>query len=457
LKLEYFIAKRITGGNKEHRGLSKPIVQIATGGIILGMAVMILTIFIVKGFQKEVRERTIAFGAHIQILNAANNSLEPKPVSEKQDFLEELKKDPRIAHIQKFATKNGIIKTKKENEGVIVKGVGQDYNWGFIGGHIVSGQAFDPAAKTEKRQAIISKFLSDRLGLVAGDKMIIHFWSEVEASDTSAIEPDSTLTEPAGTFTKLEHNTRDFIISGVYETGMEEFDRKMVFAQLNVIKDVNRWKKDETGGFEITLNNFSELDESEENPLILYWRLIAERLGIELEEKEYVAEKVYDMTGSELTSQTIKQLNPSIFEWLAMHDTTAWIVLILMVIVSVINMISALIILILEKTNMIGILKAIGLDNSRVKRIFLAQAARLIGKGMFWGNILGIGIALLQYNFHLATLDQATYYISFVPIKFEWWYLLWLNLGTFTICILFMLLPAIIISRTTPIRAIRFN
>ncbi|MBC7861415.1 MAG: ABC transporter permease, partial [Bacteroidia bacterium] len=384
-------------------------------------------------------------------------------IDEDQEFLKELRADDRIANIQQFATKSGIIKTKTENEGILLKGIGPDYQWGFIKDHIVNGKAFDPAIKSEDRQILISKYLSDRLGLLTGDKMFIYFITSVEVKDSveNADTANTSVVEPQDTeqtaHTENRYRVKDFIITGVYETGLEDFDKQIVFTNLDEVKNINGWRKNQTGGFEINLKNMADLDESEDPFMISFFKYIAWNFNIDYEKKEYVADKVYEITGNDFTSQTVKQSNPAIFEWLAMHDTTAIIVLVLMILVSVINMVSALIILIIEKTNMIGIIKAMGMSNKKVKRIFLTQAVLLIGKGMLWGNILGLGIAFLQNQFHFLKLDQSTYYISFVPVNFEWWYLIFLNLGTFGICLLCMLLPVIIVARTTPIKAIRFN
>jgi lipoprotein-releasing system permease protein len=451
MKITWFIARKITSGSSREGQLSKPVVNIAVGGIILGMTVMILTIFIVKGFQTEVKDRTVAFGAHIIVTKSSNNnSSESLPLEEKQEKIEALKQDDRIAGIQQFMTKNGMIKTKTENEGVIIKGVGKNYNWGFIGEHIVSGKVLDSAQQEGEYQSLISKTISDRLGIGTGDKMFVYFLVTDSSARISYQDLDTTVKISDTLYInvmKLEEDDRpeisyevsfrpkvkDFRITGVYETGLEDYDKKMVFTSEEALKKICRWKSNYTGGFEIYLKNFDQLDE----------------VGTDV--------YVYLKSDLNLTSTTIKESNPGIFEWLDMHDTTAWIVLILMVIVSVINMISALIILIIEKVNMIGILKSMGMRNGAVMKIFLIQAGRLITKGMLWGNILGIAIAVVQYKFHLVKLDQSTYYMPFVPIKFEWFYLALLNAGTFSACILFMLLPALIVTKTTPIKAIKFG
>lgn len=456
MNLPYFIAKNISKGTKNSR-LSKPIVQIAIIGIALGMAVMIITIFIVKGFQQEVRDRTVAFGSHIQITKYSNNnSLEPQPLKETQSFLNEIKSDKRIENIEQFATKNGIIKTKSENEGIVLKGIGLNYDWGFIGNHIIEGKVFDTNKQTDTRPILISKILSDRLEIKTGDKIFIYFILQKSIMEVRNLATDSILktftyydedtkdsiiqaskdlltdtdTDTITTI-KYDQSNKDFIVSGIYETGLEEYDKKMVFTQLKFVKKINHWQNNQIGGFEIKLKDYNEIDE--------------------------IGDEIYTLVGQGITSQTIRQANPSIFMWLDMHDTTAWIVLILMVVVSVINMISALIILIIEKTNMIGILKALGMNNNQVKKIFMIQAAKLISKGMLYGNIFGVGIAIIQNYFHILKLNQATYYIPYVPIKFELLYLAVLNIGTFGICMLFMLLPAIIVTKTSPIKAIRFN
>ena len=450
MRLNWFISKRLSESGFRENGFSRPVIRIALGGIILGMIVMILTIFIVKGFQTEVRERAVAFGSHIQIFkNSDNNSAESLPVNSFQPELAKWQKDQRVKHVQSYILKNGIIKTKNENEGVLVKGVGNKMNWGFVGQHIVEGSTFQNDTNTSEFPLLISSVISNRMELKTKDKVILYFLvpdtsltlqfedfdTTLKISDPMAIKARNKELNPQPEMEfaiSFLPRSRAFRVSGIYETGLEDFDKKMVFTSERALQKIYRWPENTTGGFELLLHDFEEVDETAEE---IYFSLSGK---------------------TELTAYTIKEQNPGIFEWLDMHDTTAWIVLILMVIVSVINMTSALIILIIEKVNFIGVLKALGMNNKNLTAIFLFQAAKIIGKGMFIGNCVGLTLAWIQHQFHWIKLDQSVYYMPYIPIKFvpEYWILL--NAGTFLLCMVFMIFPAILVSRTSPVKAIKF-
>ena len=451
MNLPFFISKKINESSPDSNRLSRPVIGIATGGIILGMTAMILTIFIVKGFQKEVRERAVAFNGHIQVVkNGTNNSSETNPIDMNSKSIEALKSIDNISFIQHFVTKNGIIKTKTENEGIILKGVGKKYNWGFIGSHITEGQILNPDEDSSKLNVMISKVTSERLGLKCGDPVFIYFIltdSLIKISNgskDSIVDINSqfmtdfryiqeTLRPDTSLIIKYRSKVKKFSVKGIYETGMEEFDKKIVFTTEEELKKICGWNKNETGAFEIYIQEFNKLDETSD--------IVSEYLKGDFS----------------LSSYSIKETNPGIFEWLDMHDTTAWLIIVLMIVVAVINMVSALIILIIEKIKMIGLLKAMGMQTGKIIRIFLYQASRIILKGILWGNFLGLSLAFFQDKTHFFTLDQSTYYMPFIPINFEWTYLIFLNTGTFLTCMIFMLFPCLIIAKTSPIRAIRFD
>lgn len=416
---ELFIAKRIIFGRNRESRFSRPIVRIAILGIALGIAVMVLTIAIVTGFQAEIRDKVIGFGAHIQIFNYdSNTSFEPNPIDKNQAFIPVLKHEPGIKHIQVYATKNGIIKTRTDNEGVVLKGVGSDYDWSFIRKSLVQGETFLVQDSLPSKNIVISKILADRLGLLLGDKLNIYFLTKKKAEYEGAPE-------------QYEKRVRDFIITGVYETGFEEFDKRTVIVDIAQVRKLNYWTADQVGGFEIQINDFKQIDK--------------------------MGEFVYENIGQGLNSQTIKEANSTIFSWLDLMDWNAIIVIVLMVIVAAINMISALLVLILERTNMIGILKALGAGNVAIRRIFLYNAAYLIGIGLVWGNIIALVICFVQNRFGIITLPQETYYISKVPINLVWWHVVLLNLATMVVCVLMLLLPSFIVTRITPVKAIRFS
>jgi len=416
LNTERFISRRIIFGSGKANQLSSPITKIAVLGITLGLAVMILTVSIVTGFQIEIRNKLIGFGSHILISNYDNNETsEPQPISSEQPFLKEIQSDPDISHIQSFATKSGIVKTRSANEGVLLKGIGGDYDWDFIQKNLISGEVFHAGDTSLSKNIVISKYLADRLDLKLNDKMVIYFLTKKEDSVSIA----------------YEQRVKAFYISGIYSSGFEDIDKKLVLVDLGQIRKLNYWNDQQVGGFEIAIKDYKKLDE--------------------------IGDKVNILIGQGLSAQTIKDTNPTVFSWLDMQDVSAIIVIILMLIVAGINMISALLILILERTNMIGILKALGASNAGIQKIFLYNASYLIGKGLLYGNILGIGIALIQHYFGIFKLDQTTYYVSVIPIHLNLLSILLLNLGTLVSCLLMMILPSFIVSKITPVKAIRFS
>jgi lipoprotein-releasing system permease protein len=416
LNIERFIAKRIILGTGNESRLSRPIVRISILGISLGLAVMILTIAIVTGFQNEIRNKLIGFGSHIQITNYDNNvSDEPQAISRIQPFIKDLKNISDINHIQVYATKSGIIKTKTDNEGVLLKGIGADYDWKFINENLRSGKSFSISDTGLSRGIIISKYLADRLELKLNDKMIIYFLTKKADSASVQYVP----------------RVKTFFISGIYETGFEDIDKRVVLVDIRQIQKLNYWTDDQIGGFEIAVNDYKKI--------------------------ESIGRKVNDLIGQGLIAQTVKETNPAVFSWLDLQDVNAIIVISLMILVAGINMISALLVLILERTNMIGILKALGAKNRSIQKIFLYNAAYLIGKGLLWGNIIGISIALIQQRFGIFKLDQKTYYVSVIPININLFHILLLNIGTLLCCLIMLIIPSFIVSKITPVKAIRFS
>ena len=387
--------------------ISRPIVKIAIISVALGFAVMILALAIVSGFKKEIRDKVIGFGSHIQIGNYdENNSYESKPIDRNQSSILALKQMPGISHIEVFATKAGIIKTNDELQGVVAKGIGSDFDWSYFGKKIIEGSYFVVNDSVKSDAVVISKNISKKLNLHVGDYLVMYF-----------------IQQPP--------RVRKFIIRGIYETGLEEFDDLYVFCDLAHIQKLNDWNKNQVGGFEINISDFNKLDET--------------------------GNDVYASIGSDLNARTIKEIYPQLFDWLKLQDVNGIIIIILMLIVAGINMISALIIIILERINMIGTLKALGAVNFSVRKIFIYVAAFLIGRGLLWGNITGIGLVLLQNYFHLIHLDQQSYYIAYVPVNISVFYFILLNLGTLLFCLVMMVLPTLIITKISPLKALRFS
>jgi lipoprotein-releasing system permease protein len=404
---------------KKSRNISRPIVKIAVGGIALGIAVMILSLSIVTGFQNEIKNKVIGIGSHINIIKLDNNvSLEPQPIAKNQPFLNSLKNNSNIKHTQVFAIKNGIVKTKTENEGIVLKGIDEDYDLQYLKNNLVDGSVFQVNQDTTSNSILISKYLSNKLGLKIGEKVLVYFVTKKKAA-----EDDES--------SEYEQRVRNFTISGIYDTGFEDVDAQLAFVDIKHLQKINYWETNQVGGFEIQLNDFSKVDAE--------------------------TEMINELIGYELNAQNIKQIYPGIFGWLELMDSNAVIIISLMLIVASINMISALLILMLEKTSSIGLLKALGAGNHDVRKIFLNLSFKLITKGLIIGNLIGISLSLIQLKFKLFTLMKETYYLEFVPINFDLIHILLLNIGTLICCMLFMLLPTLVINKISPIKAIRFS
>jgi len=380
----------------------------------MGLAVMILAVSILTGFKQQIRDKIVGFGSNIQILNFDSNlSLETIPISDTLSFVPEIKQIPGIKHIQVFATKAGIIKTGDAIQGVVLKGVGSDFDWKFFKSNIVKGSAFTVTDTGRTNEVIISKKISDMLRLKTGDSFAMYFVQDPPRS-------------------------RKFTISGVYETSLEEFDKMYVFCDIGHIKRLNGWEDDQVSGFEIFIDDFDKLDEMTKS--------VRDVVGYRLVENE-----------PRFRVKNIKDRYPQIFDWLNFQDMNVIIIITLMLLVAGFNMISGLLILILEKTNMIGIFKALGSENVTIRRVFLYQAAYLIAKGLFWGNIIGIGMAFIQLKTGLITLDPSSYYIKTVPVNLELSHILLLNAGTMAAIILMLIVPSQLISRIAPVKAIKYD
>jgi len=401
-----FIANRITFRSK--RTFSRLSVRIAVIGIMLGLAVMILSVAVVKGFKSEIREKVRGFSGDIVImkydLNASN---ENSPFSIHPDTLQQLSRLPNVAYLQPYATKQGIINANDEMEGVMLKGVDKNFHWDYFRNILVAGKVIDFSDSIKaKRQILISKVLADRLRLKVGDDFLMYF-----------------VQEPL--------RRRKFDIVGIYDLGVEEVDKVYVIGDLSVIQRLNNWDSNTVGGYEVRVKNFDAVDRSTLN--------------------------VNDNLGIGLRAYSIKDYHDIIFQWLSLLDVNTQVILVLMLAVAIINMISALLIIILERTNMIGILKALGATNWSIQKIFLRNAAYLIGLGLLLGNILGIGLGVFQSSTHFFELDQASYYMSFVPVELDVLDILLLNAGTLLICLLVLIIPSTLVSRISPVKAITFK
>jgi lipoprotein-releasing system permease protein len=414
MNLPYFIAYRLIKDRREGTSFSRPINTIAIIGIATGLAVMILAVTILTGFKKEIRDKIVGFGSNIQIVNFdSNNSYETAPISSKQEFISKINDIKGIKHVQVYATKAGIIKTDKDIQGVVLKGVGSDYDWSYFSKNMVDGTIFNVTDTGRTDKVIISKKISDMLRLYTGDSFAMYFVQDPPRA-------------------------RKFTVSGIYETSLEEFDKIYVFCDIGHIKKLNGWEDDKVSGFEIFIDDFDKLDNMTTK--------VRDAVGYEINENE---------TKFKVTN--IKMIYPQIFDWLNFQDINVLIIIILMLVVAGFNMISGLLILILEKTNMIGILKALGSNDTTIRKVFIYQATYLIAKGLFWGNLTGIGLALIQLKTRIITLDPSSYYITAVPINLNLLHILMLNAGTVIVIIFILLIPSQLISRITPVKAIRYD
>jgi lipoprotein-releasing system permease protein len=415
LNLELFIAKRIHFNKQGAKTVSRPAVRVAMLGIALGLAVMIISVSIVVGFKQEIRNKVIAFGSHIQITNFdSNETYETKPVTVSDSLITSLAQTEGVRHIQRFATKPGIIKTDDEVQGVVLKGIDKNFDWEFYKPNLTAGDTLTLSDSVVSKQVLISEYLANLLQLKTGDSFLTYFME------------DETV------------RARKFTIAGLYCTNFTDYDKLFILTDIKQIQQLNAWEDDQVSGLEVLVKDYNKLSTVADN---LYFKVV----------------NTIGKNHSAMLPRTIEELNPQIFSWLSMLDRNVLVILILMLLVAGFNMISGLLILILERTNMIGILKSMGAQNWSIRKIFLYHSFFLIGKGMLWGNIIGLFLILLQYFTHIIPLDAATYYVSYVPVSINWWHILLLNIGTFICSVLMLILPSIIISKILPAKSIRFE
>ena len=410
MKLEYFIAKRLITAKDHKSSISAPIIKIAITAIALGMIMMIVSIATGIGLQQKIRQKVSAFNGHIIIsgYNDNNSDVSTKPISIHQSFYPKFKEVDGISHVQAVAAKTGMIRTETAFEGIIFKGVGVDFQTDNLKEYLVEGRM--PNFKSSlNEEVLISQFLCNRLELKLGDKFVTYFMKE----------------ENEG------YNLRNFKIVGIYNSGFQEFDAYYVIGDIRHVQRINKWKLDQIGSFEVFLDDFSQI--------------------------ETKGQQIYQETSSTLDSQTIVEKYSYIFEWLKLFDFNIIVILIIMIAVSTINMVVALLVLILERTQMIGILKSLGANNWSIRKVFLYNAFYLIVRGLFWGNLIGIGLLFLQKYFGIIKLNPESYYVNVAPVDINLWYILLLNIGTVVICLLVLLIPSYIITKITPSKSIRFE
>mgnify|MGYP002141841041 CR=1 FL=1 len=411
MNLEYFIAKRLITAKDYKSSISAPIIKIAIAAIAIGMVMMIVSVATGIGLQQKIREKVSAFNGHIIISNYDNNQSEATltPISKNQKFYPKFNSVSGINHIQAIATKAGIIRTEKAFEGIIFKGVGTDYKWDNLKEYLIAGQL--PKVSSQlNNEVVISQFLADRLQLKVGDLFNTFFIKENQ---------------------NQLPNIRRFKITGIFNSGFQEFDATYIIGDIRHIQRINKWTPNEIGAFEIFVQDFNDIQK--------------------------VGEEVYRQTPSNLDSKTIIEKYSYIFDWLQLFDFNIVVILGVMILVATINMVVALLVLILERTQMTGILKALGANNWSVRKIFLYNAFYLILRGLLWGNCIGIGVLLVQKYFGVIQLNPENYYVNQAPVYFNLGYILALNLLTVGVCFLVLLIPSYIITKISPIKAIRYE
>jgi len=411
LNLEYFIAKRLITAKEYKSSISAPIIKIAIAAIAIGMVMMIVSVATGIGLQQKIQEKVSAFNGHIIISNYDNNQSEATltPINKNQNFYPRFNSVAGISHIQAIASKAGIIRTEKAFEGIIFKGVGIDYKWDNIQEYLIAGHLPDLSSQLNS-EVVISQFLADRLELKVGDAFNTFFIKENQ---------------------NQLPNIRRFKITGIFNSGFQEFDATYILGDIRHVQRMNKWTPNQIGAFEIFVQDFDQI--------------------------QSVGEDVYQQTPSNLDSKTIIEKYSYIFDWLLLFDFNIIIILGVMILVATINMVVALLVLILERTQMIGILKALGANNWSVRKIFLYNAFYLIVRGLFWGNCIGIGVLLIQKYFGIIQLNPENYYVNQAPVYFNLGYILALNLLTVVVCFLVLLIPSYIITKISPIKAIRYE
>ncbi|MEM0933404.1 MAG: FtsX-like permease family protein [Bacteroidota bacterium] len=413
MNFELFIAKRLITGKEHKISISAPIIKIAIAAIAIGLVMMLIAIATGVGLKRKIREKVAAFNGHIQISNYDNNTSEVslEPVSLNQKFYPKFENITGVDHVQAVATKGGIIRTEETFEGILAKGVGKDYDWTVFDEYLVAGR-HPNYLDTLNDELLISQIMANRLGLELNDSFFSFFLKE---GDPSKIP-----------------NTRRFKIVGIYDSGFEEFDGTYVFVDIRHIQRMNKWKEDQVGNFEVFLSNFDDL--------------------------ETKTNEIYGKTLSELDTQNIKSKYFRIFEWIGLFDFNIGLIIGIMIIVGGINMITALLVLILERTQMIGVLKALGSANWSIRKVFLYNAAYLIAIGLFWGNLIGLGVLFIQQKYRIFKFpNPEEYYIDYIPVYINVYTIALLNLGVMVLCLLMLLIPSYIITRISPVKAIKFE
>ncbi|MBP5770011.1 MAG: ABC transporter permease [Bacteroidaceae bacterium] len=414
MSFEFSIARRLFGHRDDMRRISRPAVTIAKWGVSVGLAVMILSVCIILGFKGEIRRKVIGFGGHVQVINYRTLfSAESQPIMMDSLLMHRLSHVQGIAHVQRFCTKTGMLKTEDAFKGIVLRGVAEEYDTTFLSSHLIAGHLPRFSSSHSSDEIVVSHLIARQLGLKVGQRVYAYFFSETVKA-------------------------RRYLVAGIYETHLKEFDKSLVFTDLYATRKLAGWEDDQCSGAELFVSDFEQLNKTADDVRAL------------VNQKQ-------DAYGASYSVHSIVELYPGIFSWLDLLDTNVYVILVLMIGLSIFTMTAGLLIIILERTNFIAVMKSLGATNGQLRRIFLSFAALLVGQGMFWGNVLGIGLAFVQQQWGLFSLDPATYYVDAVPIQFSWPLILLLNIATLALTVLVLIIPSFFVSRIHPARVMRFE
>ena len=415
MNLPLFVARKIYGSDSDRREVSRPAIRIATIGVAIGLAVMIITVSVVFGFKHTIRDKVAGFGSHIQVMNFSSvEDTTPYPVSISDSLMNVMRNIPGVRHVERYSSTQGILKTDADFLGVIFKGIGEHYDLSFLKENLVEGEMPHFSDTKASNQLLISRMMADKLNLKTGDRVFAYFLGNDDV------------------------HARRFTIKGIYQTNMTQFDQTVCFTDFPVPVKLNGWEKDQCSGAEVLVNDFDRINET-----AVYFVKNVNR--------------TVDQYGEIITSQTIQEAYPHIFSWLSLLDINVWIILVLMVCVAGFTMISGLLIIILERTQMIGILKALGMRNKTIRHTFLWFAAFIIGRGLLLGDVIGIGIVILQQQFGIVHLDPASYYVETAPVELNIPVIFALNIATLLISVFVLIAPSFLISHIHPARSMRYE
>jgi lipoprotein-releasing system permease protein len=417
MNTELFIANRLFFDKTNQPFLSRKIMRIALAGVALGLAVMIISVAVITGFKSEIRNKVIGFGAHIQVVSYnSRNSHELPPISRIQTFLPAIQQIEGVKSVKAFATKPGMIKTDESIQGIVFKGVDTDYDWSFFRNNLIEGQVPQLTDTSRIRDVLLSENISKLLKLKTGEQAVLYFINENEVTP----------------------RLLQLKVCGIYRTSLEEFDNLFVFGDLKQVQRLNDWQPDQISGFELTVSDFKRINEIEQ-------QVRNETVNYSQNNNDIVR-----------TENIVSQYR-AIFDWLSILDMNVWVILTLMALVAGFNMVSALLVLILERSTMIGVLKSLGSPGRSIRRIFLYLSVFITARGMLWGNVFGIGLILVQKWFHVIKLNPATYYVDVAPVHFSIVHILLLNLASLVVTTLMMIFPSYLVSKISPDKTIRFD